>query len=85
MREEIVGAVLPWVVQCYLWHAFTHQDIAIDVVLFWPTFQLAAEGWGPSTEFRRQLCSFNRLLWAVEDDMEAFSFRGPPERCTPSV
>ena len=55
--------MLPWVVQCYLWHAFTHQDIAIDVVLFWPTFQLAAEGWGPSTEFRRQLCSFNRLLW----------------------
>ena len=63
MKEEIVGAVLPWVVQCYLWHAFTHLDIAIDVVLFWPTFQLNREGWGPSTEFRRQLCPAPQLVW----------------------
>ena len=63
MKEEIVGAVLPWVVQYHLWHAFTHLDIAIDVVLFWPTFQLDREGWGPSTEFRRHLCWSQQLLW----------------------
>ena len=78
MKEEIVGAVLPWVVQCYLWHAFTHLDIAIDVVLFWPTFQLNREGWGPSTEFRRQLCPAQQLLWP--GDRRTENARLPP-RC----
>ena len=66
MKEEIVGAVLPWVVQCYLWHAFTHLDIAIDVVLFWPSFQLDRRGWGPSTEFRRHLWPTPELRWPAQ-------------------